>query len=63
MLPAFHHVVICYSNQLPPPASGWLLQMVGSFELLRPSVKDILYTLEVNTFKDGLLKANDHAGE
>lgn len=38
------------------------VQIGGAFELLRPNVKDILYTLEVNTFKDGLLKGNDHAG-
>lgn len=38
------------------------MQIGGAFELLRPNVKDILYTLEVNTFKDGLLKGNDHAG-
>jgi hypothetical protein len=26
-------------------------KVCGAFELLRPNVKDILYTLEVNTFK------------
>ena len=25
-------------------------------------MKDVLYTLEVNTFKDGLLGRKDHAG-
>lgn len=25
-------------------------------------MKDILYTLEVNSFKDGVLRVNDHAG-
>ena len=38
------------------------LQIGGAFEVLRPNVKDVLYTLEVNTFKDGLLRAKDHAG-
>eukprot|EP00878_Enallax_costatus_P011450 GHUV01011954.1.p2 GENE.GHUV01011954.1~~GHUV01011954.1.p2 ORF type:complete len:434 (+),score=125.86 GHUV01011954.1:1557-2858(+) len=42
--------------------SRHITQVAGAFELLRPNVKDILYTLEVNTFKDGLLKGNDHAG-
>jgi hypothetical protein len=32
-----------------------LPQVGGAFELLRPNVKDILYTLEVNTFKVRLL--------
>lgn len=30
--------------------------------MLRPNIKDVLYTLEVNSFKDGLLQTNDHAG-
>lgn len=30
--------------------------------MLRPNVKDVLVGLEVNTFKDGLLRGNDHAG-
>ena len=36
--------------------------MTGSFELLRPNLKDVLYQLEVNTFRDGLIAKNDHAG-
>lgn len=30
--------------------------------MLRPNIADVLYTLEVNSFKDGLLRGNDHAG-
>ena len=30
--------------------------------MLRPTIKDVLYQLELNTFKDGVLRANDHAG-
>lgn len=33
--------------------------MIGPFT---SSPQDVLYQLEVNTFKDGLLAANDHAG-
>ena len=36
--------------------------MTGSFELLRPNLKDVMYQLEVNTFRDGLVARNDHAG-
>eukprot|EP00775_Hariotina_reticulata_P001040 gene1040-1378_t len=49
-------------HSVAPFGKRHITQVVGAFEMLRPSVKDILYTLEVNTFKDGLLKANDHAG-
>ncbi len=35
---------------------------MGAFEVLRPNIKDVLYQLEVNTFKDGFLRDNDHAG-
>ena len=38
------------------------MQFNGSFELLRPNLKDVLYQLEVNTFRDGLIARNDHAG-
>lgn len=39
-----------------------ILQFTGSFEYLRPNMKDILYQLEINTFRDGLLAKKDHAG-
>jgi hypothetical protein len=38
------------------------VKVTGTFELLRPNLKDVLYQLEVNTFRDGLLRRNDHAG-
>jgi len=49
-------------HAVPPFGSRHITQVGASFELLRPNLKDVLYTLEVNTFKDGFLRANDHAG-
>ncbi|WIA36062.1 hypothetical protein OEZ86_007418 [Tetradesmus obliquus] len=49
-------------HSVAPFGSRHVTQVGGALELLRPNVKDILYTLEVNTFKDGLLTGNDHAG-
>ncbi|KAG1671540.1 hypothetical protein FOA52_011262 [Chlamydomonas sp. UWO 241] len=47
---------------VPPFGPRHITQLTGSFELLRPNLKDVLYQLEVNTFRDGLLAKNDHAG-
>lgn len=49
-------------HSVAPFGNRHITQLSGAFELLRPNVKDILYTLEVNTFKDGMLSRNDHAG-
>eukprot|EP00798_Chlamydomonas_sp_ICE-L_P010149 gene10149-8052_t len=37
-------------------------QACASMEMLRPNIKDVMYQLELNTFRDGLLRADDHAG-
>lgn len=49
-------------HSVPPFGSRHITQVCGSWEMLRPNIKDVMYQLEVNTFKDGLLAANDHAG-
>jgi hypothetical protein len=46
----------------PVMSSAAALQVGGAFELLRPNVKDILYTLEVNTFKVGLQSITSNNG-
>lgn len=38
------------------------LKINAAAEVLRPNVKDVLYQLDINTFKDGLLSSKDHAG-
>ncbi|KAF5834443.1 hypothetical protein DUNSADRAFT_8906 [Dunaliella salina] len=49
-------------HNVPPFGSRHITQVNGAFEMLRPTIKDVLYQLEMNTFKDGVLRANDHAG-
>ncbi|KAI8472281.1 MAG: hypothetical protein J3K34DRAFT_519900 [Monoraphidium minutum] len=49
-------------HNIKPFGSKHITQVGGAFEVLRPNIKDVLYTLEVNSFRDGLLRANDHAG-
>ncbi len=49
-----------HSSSLLPVMSA--SQLGCAVELLRPNVKDVLYTLEANTFRDGLLQEDDHAG-
>lgn len=49
-------------HSVPPFGKRHITHVCGSWEMLRPNIKDVMYQLEVNTFKDGLLAANDHAG-
>lgn len=49
-------------HSVRPFGNRHITQITTGFELLRPNVKDVLYQLEVNTFKDGFLFRNDHAG-
>ena len=50
-------IIFCLNLPIP-----FVLKVTGTFELLRPNLKDVLYQVEVNTFRDGLLTHNDHAG-
>lgn len=45
-----------------PYITYYLTQITGNIELMKPSMEDVLYQIEVNTFKDGLISKNDHAG-
>ena len=54
------HVSLIHS--VPPWGRRHITQITGAFEVLRPNLKDVLYQLEVNSFRDGVLGANDHAG-
>ncbi|MEW5319433.1 MAG: hypothetical protein WDW38_010586 [Sanguina aurantia] len=54
------HASIVHS--LPPFSKTHVTQVNASCELQRPDMEEVMYTLEVNTFKDGLLGRNDHAG-
>jgi len=49
-------------HNIPPWGGRHITQLNAAAEVLRPNIKDVLYQLEVNTFKDGLLARNDHAG-
>ncbi|PNW70794.1 hypothetical protein CHLRE_17g734300v5 [Chlamydomonas reinhardtii] len=54
------HVSLVHS--VPPFGPRHITQVTGSWEVLRPNIKDVMYQLEVDTFKDGLLGKSDHAG-
>ncbi|GIL74794.1 hypothetical protein Vretifemale_4702 [Volvox reticuliferus] len=54
------HVSVIHS--VPPFGPQQVTQLTGSWEVLRPNIKDVMYQLEIDTFKDGLLGRNDHAG-
>ncbi|KAG2490023.1 hypothetical protein HYH03_011488 [Edaphochlamys debaryana] len=49
-------------HSVPPFGPRHITQVTGSWEVLRPNIKDIMYQLEVDTFKDGLFAKTDHAG-
>ncbi|GIL48193.1 hypothetical protein Vafri_4877 [Volvox africanus] len=54
------HVSVIHS--VPPFGPHQVTQLTGSWEVLRPNIKDVMYQLEIDTFKDGLLGRSDHAG-
>lgn len=49
-------------HTVAPWGKRHISQVTGAFEVLRPNLKDVLYQLEVNTFKEGFLWTDDHAG-
>ncbi|GFR46255.1 hypothetical protein Agub_g7807 [Astrephomene gubernaculifera] len=54
------HVALFHS--VPPFGPRHVTQLTGSWEMIRPNIKDVMYQLEVDTFKDGLFGRTDHAG-
>lgn len=49
-------------HSVPPFGPRHITQLTGSWELLRPNLKDVMYQFEADTFKDGMLGTKDHAG-
>lgn len=49
-------------HTVEPWGKRHITQVTSAFEVLRPNLKDVLYQLEANTFKEGFLWSDDHAG-
>ncbi|KAJ9516545.1 hypothetical protein QJQ45_015102 [Haematococcus lacustris] len=49
-------------HSVPPFGPRHITQVNVAAEMLRPNIKDVLYQLDVNTFRDGLISKGDHAG-
>jgi len=49
-------------HSLPPFGPAHVTQLSGAAELLRPSIKEVLYSGEATTFRGDLLKRGDKAG-